>query len=105
MKAAEENHAGILQLLLDKNVDLEVVNRKGRSALSAAAPSMRRPTATSTLRLLLEVGADISKCDKNGLTAKARAIDEGRMEAPFIFREFGAKAANLPKPFRSKDDL
>ena len=105
-EGSRRNHAGILQLLLDNNVDVEVVNRKGRSTLLfAAAPSMRRPTATSTLRLLLEAGADISTCDMNGLTVKARAITEGRKEAVLIFREFEAKAANRPKPFRIKDEL
>mmetsp|Transcript_102458 Transcript_102458/g.168393 ORF Transcript_102458/g.168393 Transcript_102458/m.168393 type:complete len:310 (-) Transcript_102458:118-1047(-) len=103
MKAAEEGHAGIMQLLLDKNVDLEAVNRKGRSALSfAAAPSMKRPTATSTLRLLLQAGADTSRFDSNGQTAKARATMEDRQEAVIIFEEFEAKVAASPTPFRMK---
>ena len=49
MKAAEEGHTEITGLIIDKGVDMEVTNRKGRTALSfAAAPSVkgqeRRPT-------------------------------------------------------------
>ena len=41
MKAAEEGHTEITRLIIDKGVDMEVTNRKGRAALSfAAAPSM-----------------------------------------------------------------
>ena len=41
MKAAEEGHTEITRLIIDKGVDMEVTNRKGRTALSfAAAPSM-----------------------------------------------------------------
>lgn len=92
MKAAEEGHIEILQKLLEKDVDLEVVNKKGRSALSfAAAPSMKRPTATATLRLLLEYGADTTRKDAFGRTAKDHARSEKRDEAVAIFEEFEAK--------------
>ena len=94
MKAAEEGHEKIMCLLLDKAVDMEVVNRKGRTALSfAAAPSARpsgepRPTPTGALRLLLERGADTTRKDDEGLTAKSRAWRENRHEAIEIFEEF-----------------
>mmetsp|Transcript_104643 Transcript_104643/g.223663 ORF Transcript_104643/g.223663 Transcript_104643/m.223663 type:complete len:309 (-) Transcript_104643:86-1012(-) len=94
MKAAEEDRVEIMRLLLEKGVDLEVVNKKGRGALSfAAAPSMKRPTPTGALRLLLEHGADAARKDNDGNTAKARAIKEKREEAVAIFEEFEAKAA------------
>ena len=43
MKAAEEGHLEIAQLLLDRGADVHAKNKKGRDSLSfAAAPSMRR---------------------------------------------------------------
>ena len=89
MKAAEEGHDQILSLLIDKRADLSVANRKGRDALSfAAAPSMKRPTSTTTLRLLIERGADLSHVDGDGMTAKERARKEKRDEAVACFEEF-----------------
>ena len=88
MKAAEEDLVDIMRLLLDGNADMNVTNRKGRTALSfAAAPSMKRRTACRTLALLLESGAKDTK-DDQGLTAKARARKEQRSSALAIFRDF-----------------
>lgn len=94
MKAAEEGHVDIMQRLLDRGADMEVANRKGRTALSfAAAPSMKRPTAVGTLRLLLEHGADAAGKDDEGLTPKARAVIEKRAEAIVVFEEFEQKGS------------
>ena len=91
MKAAEEGHADIIRLLLDKHADVEACNSKGRGALSfAAAPSMKRPTPVNALRLLLQRGADMSRVDSLGMTAKARARKEKRDEAVAVFEEFEA---------------
>ena len=88
MKAAEEDLVDIMRLLLDRNADMNVTNRKGRTALSfAAAPSMKRRTACKTLRLLLDFGARDTQ-DDQGLTAKARANKEQRSDALAIFRDF-----------------
>ena len=88
MKAAEEDLVDIMRLLLDRNADMNVTNRKGRTALSfAAAPSMKRRTACRTLKLLLESGAKETK-DDQGLIAKARARKEQRSDALAIFRDF-----------------
>ena len=89
MKAAEENEVAILKLLLDNKANTDVSNHKGRTALSfAAGPSMGRDTATGTLRLLLESGADFTKKDAFGITPKARALREERKDALEIFEEF-----------------
>ena len=89
MKAAEEGHVEICKLLLDKGADIEVQNSKGRTALSfAAAPSMKRPTATECLKLLLERGADTSHKDEQQRTAKQRASREKRDDAIAVFDEF-----------------
>lgn len=97
MKAAEENKDAIMRLLLERNSDIEAVNRKGRSALSfAAAPSMKRPTATAALKLLLERGANVSQRDNNGMTAKDRARKENRDEAVAMIEE--AERARMAAP-------
>lgn len=89
MKAAEEDQMDIMEILLSKRADLEVANRKGRTALSfAAAPSMKRKTAVSALRLLLQHGADTSRKDDNGLTPKEKAEKEERQDALLLFEEF-----------------
>jgi hypothetical protein len=95
MKAAEEGAAEVMRMLLGKNVDLEVSNKKGRTALSfAAAPSnkgaVRGPTPVATLRLLLESGAKTQHKDVTGVTAKERAVREKRDDAIAIFEEFGS---------------
>ena len=89
MKAAEENEAAIMRLLLQHKADIDVANRKGRTALSfAVAPSMKRKTACDTLKLLLEHKADPGQKDEMGLTAKARAVREKRQDALAILKEF-----------------
>lgn len=95
MKAAEEGALDALRLLLEKKVDIESSNRKGRTALSfAAAPSMNnedrrdRPTPTQVIRVLLENGADPKhKCER-GMTPKDYAVKAKRDEAIAIFEEF-----------------
>jgi len=94
MKASEEGNEEVIRMLLNKKVDIEVTNRKGRTALSfAAAPSndgsTRRPTAVAAMRLLLQSGANAHKADEKGATAKSRANDEKRDDALAVFDEFG----------------
>jgi len=84
----------VIKILLDKKVDVEATNRKGRTALSfAAAPSndgsTPRPTAVEAIRLLLKSGADALKKDVHGLTAKDRAVREKRADAVAVFAELG----------------
>jgi hypothetical protein len=92
MKAAEEGHVDIIQLLLNRGVDIEAANNKGRTALSfAAAPSMkdteRRETPVAAIRLLLSSGADPKhKCSRNR-TPRDYAVDAKRDEAVKVFDE------------------
>jgi hypothetical protein len=89
MKAAEEGHTEIAKMLLDKNVDMEVKNKKGRTALSfAAAPSMKRKTPVETLRLLLQRNANANAECIRRLTPKQYALEEKRDDAIEIFEEF-----------------
>ena len=82
MKAAEEGFVDIAWLLLDRDADVKYTNKNGRDALSfAAAPSMKRASIDGhryILRLLVEKGADPRRKDERGMTAKARAKEEGR---------------------------
>ena len=94
MKASEEGNEEVIRMLLNKKVDIEVTNRKGRTALSfAAAPSndgsTRRLTAVAAMRLLLQSGANAHKADEKGATAVSRANDEKRDDALAVFDEFG----------------
>lgn len=91
MKASEEGHVEIMQVLLEKRVDLEVSNKKGRTALSfAAAPSMKRETPLPALKLLLDSGADMRHKDESGLTPKEKAEKEERQDAISLLEEYEA---------------
>ena len=81
MKAAEEGHVEVVQMLLDRGADIKAMNKKGRDALSfAAAPSIKRLTNDKhlhVLRLLVERGADPHHKDEARQTAKERARVQG----------------------------
>ena len=90
MKASEESLVEIMKLILEKGVDVNATNNKGRSALSfACAPShgLKNKWAQS-IKLLLENKADISQTDDHALTAKARAKQEKKLEAVAVIQEW-----------------
>ena len=91
MKAAENGHIEIAQLLLDRSANVNAKNKKGRDSLSfAAAPSMRRETTEfhhHMLRLLVSKGADPLRKDERGRTAKDIATHEGRHEIIKVLEE------------------
>jgi len=98
MKAAEEDNDEICRILLQRDVQVEAENRKGRTALSfAAAPSFNfvaehdRPTALKSLRVLLEAGADVHHKDKTGRNARDYATKSRRDDAIALFDEFDRK--------------
>ena len=76
MGAAEEGQLLAVVLLLDKQADVNAVNRKGRSALSfSAAPSLddeadaARVSQLEVMEILVAQRADVSLKDKRGETA------------------------------------
>ena len=94
MKASEEGFVEIMEMLIERKVDVEAVNRNGRTALSfAAAPSMRlserRDTPIDALRLLLLNGADPTrKCTtRRKWTPKQYAEKEKRHDAVTVLTE------------------
>jgi len=92
MKAAEENHSGIIELLLAWRVDVNAANKKGRTALSfAAAPSRKgqqeRPVAVDAIRVLMACKTiDLSKVDESGSTVLQRAEKEKREAAIHLLK-------------------
>jgi len=92
MKAAEEGHVEIAQLLLDNSCSLEAVNKTGRTALSfAATPSMGRTACLPVLQLLLEAGANVDHKDSRGETARARAVRDGYRQSVAAIDAFVAR--------------
>jgi uncharacterized protein len=96
MKASEEGASEVIRMLLDKKVDIEACNKKGRTALSfAAAPSDKdgtpRPTPVAALRLLLENGADAKRACERRFVPKDYAMRAKRDEAAAILEEFEMK--------------
>ena len=95
MKASEEGSVEIVQMLLEKKVDMEASNKNGRTALSfAAAPSMMngrtpRKTPVDVLRLLLQNGADAARKDKRGMNPRANATKAKREDALKVFDDMG----------------
>ena len=78
-----------MRLLLQHKADIDVVNKKGRTALSfAVAPSVRRKTAYDMMKLLLFHKADPNKKDETGLSVKARVVREKREDALAILKEY-----------------
>lgn len=91
MKAAEEGHYEIANMLLKKGADIEASNKKSRSVLSfASAPSMKRPFHSQMVRLLVERGAKLFKRDEKGLTPKERVQKENRDDSVELLEELEA---------------
>ena len=87
MKAAEDGNEPIMTQLLLEDVDVNAVNKKGRTAMSfAASPSFNRPSNIGALNLLLHCGADTSCLDFQFYSADSRALKEDRWAAVNLFK-------------------
>ena len=85
--AAIEGHTNIVQMLLDRNANIDARNNNGESALMLAA-ARGRP---DVVRLLLQRGADISVKDKFENTALHNAEKHGGPEVTQLLQSAGAR--------------
>ena len=118
--AAFRLEPGMLKLLLDSGVDVNVRDRDGVTALQLAAnagwvagarllldkgadvnavdglgmTALHWSRNVELCELLLQRGADLEVEDKNGCTPLADALRHGRTELVHLFRKHGAKEAS-----------
>jgi hypothetical protein len=72
MKAAASGNAEVIRILLETGADPNARNKKGETALMAAAKSYRH--CGDTMLLLIENGADLNAQDERGRTALHHAV-------------------------------
>jgi ankyrin repeat protein len=75
-----------VELLLDRDADVDARDAEGTTALMEAATYGHSETAA----LLLERGADVNAHDERGTTALMMAAAGGHREAAALLREWGA---------------
>jgi FOG: Ankyrin repeat len=71
--AAQAGRTGLVELLLQKNMNLDELDKAGRTPISLAAAKGHE----AIVRLLLEKGADINICYISGLTPVSLAAKNG----------------------------
>ena len=76
----------VLRFLLANDVDVNVRNTSGHTALCAAVVTANE----SNILLLLQKGADTNKCNDNGNTALFTAVETGNKSAIWLLLEYGA---------------
>ena len=76
LKAAENDHAGVVGLLLDDQVCVNAATGHGRNAASiAVAPPNGRGPSTKSLPLLLQAGANLSAKSDTGKSPITYAVE------------------------------
>ena len=96
MGAAELGHGRVVSLLLKHKANVNAANKKGRSALSFAAPpstdgATRRESQILVMDILLSHGADVHMKDITGKTALERAQIEGHTEVAAFLKNLDKK--------------
>ena len=99
--AAANNATAVLQLLIEKGVDLEAVDKYGWTALHHAAAKNH----TAVLQLLIEERADLGAVDNNGNTALQLAENTGNKEAARILSSHLQASTDLRLKMPKKNDL
>ena len=87
MLAASGGYVEIVDLLINKGVDIEKTNNCGANALMYGSGYSHN---RDTMELLLKKTSDVNHCDNNGSTALFWAVDEGNILAANLLLENGA---------------
>ena len=70
MSASQNGHKEIVELLIEKGAEVDLIDQKGRTALTYA--SLRE--SQEIVQLLLDNGASADRTDNNGWSALVPAI-------------------------------
>ena len=113
MLAVWYNRPKIVGALLDRNVDTDLQDRWGSTALSRAVSAVVQHGASlDATRMLIEKGADLDKKDDGGNTPLMLAIQSGKQdlitllrEAPEIQRQSAATQSSPPKSSDPSGDV
>ena len=90
--SSESEALGIVRFLVERDIDVNAVDRRGRSAMHGAA----RLARNTLIPVLVEHGADVSIADANGLTP----LDVGTVARPIepdtagLLRSFGGRSSS-----------
>jgi ankyrin repeat protein len=76
-----------VKLLVEHGVDINAVNKKGKTALMFAVESRQ----IRLINYLLEAGADINVADANGLTALRMAKENYSEDIVTLLRQYNKK--------------
>ncbi|GAB1316314.1 hypothetical protein MFIFM68171_06524 [Madurella fahalii] len=84
--AALKGQVKILEILLNKGADINVIDSTGRTPLHCAVEGSRM----DTVKLLVDRGADVSLTDSKGVSPLQIAVEKGMEDAVLLFIEKGA---------------
>jgi len=85
VRAADQGHTAIVQMLLEAGADGNHTNRDGKTPLMAAANKGH----TAIVQALLEIGADVHHVDKSGVTALMGCALNGHTETVQVLLKAG----------------
>jgi ankyrin repeat protein/TM2 domain-containing membrane protein YozV len=86
VSAAQNNDIATLKAALDQNIDVDVLDREGWSALAAAANFAK----LDTVQLLLSRGADVNRRNSDGKTPLFGAAQRGALDIVRALLDSGA---------------
>ena len=93
IRAADRGYIGIVQRLLETEIEVDHVNRLGWTALlEAIILGGGDQRHTEVVRFLVEAGADVNLADAEGMTPLAHARRQGFDEMASILERAGARA-------------
>ncbi len=90
----------VIRILAEAGAKINIIARSGKNSGTPLMLAARRKNAISTVRLLLDLGAEVDGADQYGRTALMLAARQGEVENIFLLLEAGANpnaVADLPK--------